>query len=398
VHIGKLLHKMFIPASLNIDKRLHRTVLDVALTLSDCMHLSIAGLGRHLVSAAGVKHVIKRVDRLFGNQNLHAKRSRYYQTMVNSLVGSNPNPVILIDWSGLTRCGEYHFLRASVPVGGRALVIWESTYRGKDYTSQKTHRAFIRELKALLPTGCRPIIITDAGFRCPWFKLITKQGWDFVGRVRNSTQCRKTGQTNWIPVKAYYTKATGTAHYLFAGLLAKANPVAGHFYLFREKKKHRIQKNLRGKKIQSSVSLKHGKREREPWMIISSLSTERYTPKQIISLYKKRMQIEEAFRDLKNTRNGFSLRHCRSFEIQRLNVALLIAAIAMLLLWVIGIVAKQQKQHRLFQANTLRHRNVLSVFTIGWQYLKRKQQFYTNEFFEALDNIYLEAQKNGANS
>ena len=67
------------------------------------------------------------------------------------------------------------------------------------------------------------------------------------------------------------------------------------------------RKNLRGKQRQSSVSLKHSKREKEPWFIISSLPTDAYTPQQIITLYKKRMQIEEAFRDFKNTRNGFSL-------------------------------------------------------------------------------------------
>lgn len=38
-------------------------------------------------------------------------------------------------------------------------------------------------------------------------------------------------------------------------------------------------------------------------------------------MYRKRMQIEY---DLKNTRNGFGLRHCRSYQADRLNVALLI--------------------------------------------------------------------------
>ena len=393
MHIRKLLHKVFMPASLNIDKRLHRTLLEATLTLSECKQLSIASLGRCLWSWVAVKHTIKRIDRLFGNPHLHRKRANYYQMMVNLLVGANPRPVIIIDWSGLTRCGEYHFLRASVPVGGRALVIWESVYREQDYMSQKTHRAFIKELNALLPKDCRPIIVTDAGFRCPWFKLIEKQGWDFVGRVRNRTQCRETGQKDWVPVKACYAQATCTARYLFSGLLAKANPVTGHFYLVRGAKQHRKRKNLRGKKIQCSVSLKHEKREREPWLIMSSLPADLYTPKQIITLYKKRMQIEEAFRDLKNTRNGFSLRHCRSFGTQRLNVALLIAALAMLLLWIIGVMAKQQKQHILFQANTIRHRDVLSTFTLGWQYLKRRQQFYVNEFFNAWNNIKMIAQQ-----
>ena len=387
MHIRKLLHKVFKPVSHGIDKRLHRTVLKASVTLSNCKHLSIAGLGRCLLSTTAVKHNIKRIDRLFGNRHLHNKRHHYYQRMVNLLVGENRCPVILIDWSGLTRCGEYHFLRASVPVGGRALVIWESTYREREYNSQKTHRAFIRELKALLPPACRPIIVTDAGFKCPWYQLVGEQGWEFVGRVRNRTLCRETGETSWLPVKGYYAKATRSARYLFAGLLARDNPVDCHFYLFRGTKQHRMKKNLRGKRIQSAVSLKHEKREREPWLIVSSLARQAYTPQQIISLYKQRMQIEEAFRDIKNTRNGFSLRHCRSMETQRLNVALLIAAIAMLLLWIIGTIARQQGQHYQYQANTVRHRSVLSTFTIGWQSLIRTQHYCVDAFIRALNEI-----------
>jgi hypothetical protein len=309
--------------------------------------------------------------------------------MVGLLIAAQPRPIIVIDWSGLTRCGEYHFLRASVPMGGRALVLWESTYREKEYMSQKAHRAFIRELKALLPEGCCPIIVSDAGFRCPWFKLVRKQGWDFIGRVRNRTYCREAGHKDWLPVKDFYAKATRTARYLFVGLLARDNPILCHFYVFLDKKKQRVQKNLRGKRIQSSVSLKHEKREREPWLLVSSLSTENYTPAHIITIYRKRMQIEEAFRDLKNTRNGFSLRHCRSVDVQRLNVALLIAALAMLLLWIIGLMAKQHQQHYSYQANSIRHRPVLSVFTIGWQTLKRKQQFYIADFLRALIDMQM---------
>ena len=87
---------------------------------------------------------------------------------------------------------------------------------------------------------------------------------------------------------------------------AKANPVEGHFYLFRGEKPHRHRKNLRAKQILSSLSLKHSKREKEAGFIISSLPTDADTAKQIITLYKIRLQIEAAFRDLKNTRNGFS--------------------------------------------------------------------------------------------
>jgi hypothetical protein len=30
---------------------------------------------------------------------------------------------------------------------------------------------FLRKCHALLPTGCRPIIVTDAGFKNTWFKV-----------------------------------------------------------------------------------------------------------------------------------------------------------------------------------------------------------------------------------
>jgi hypothetical protein len=367
MHFSGLLNKVFAHRSSGVDKRVHRTVLLASKTLCECKHLSIAGLGRHLISKVSVKHVIKRIDRLFGNTRLHAKREAYYKIMVRLLVGTSLRPVILIDWSGLTRCGEYHFLRASIPVGGRALVLWESTYPEKQYSSRKAHREFITTLKGLLPDECRPIIVTDAGFRLPWFQLITQQGWDFVGRVRHTTYCRAQGQSQWVPAKSLHVKATRVARYLFTGLLAKTNPLEGHFYLYKGEKKHRTRKNLRGKKIQSSVSLKHAKGGREPWLIFSSIPVEQVSAKQIITIYRKRMQIEEAFRDLKNTRNGFSLRHCRSFDQQRLNVALLIGAIAMFALWILGLIAKQDNQHHAYQANTVRHRTVLSTFTIGWQ-------------------------------
>jgi hypothetical protein len=396
VHFSGLLNRVFEPTSTGLDKRVHRTLLLASKTLCECKHLSIAGLGRHLSSKVAVKHVIKRMDRLFGNRRLHAQRGQAYQVMVRWLVGRTPRPVILVDWSGLTRCGEYHFLRASVPVGGRALVLWESTYPEKMYSSRQAHREFVEMLKTLLPDRCRPIIVTDAGFRNPWFRLIKEQGWDFVGRVRNATYCRAGEDDEWVAAKSLYTKATRTARYLFTGLLARSNSVEGHFYLYQGQAKNRKHKNLRGKKIQSSVSLKHAKRGREPWLLFSSLPIEHHTAKQIVSLYRTRMQIEEAFRDLKNTRNGFSLRHCRSFSQERLNIALLISAIAMFALWMVGIIAKAVGDNRLYQANTVCHRAVLSTFTIGWQSLQRRRRYTVAQFRDAMAQIQMHAATAGS--
>lgn len=384
MHFSELLHCVFAHTSIGVDKRVHRTLLKAAETLCECRHLSIAGLGRHLRSCAGVKHVIKRVDRLFGNWRLHARREQYYRVMVQWVVGQQSRPVITVDWSGLTRCGEYHFLRASVPVGGRALTIWEGTYREEDYASAKAHRECLQALKRLLRADCRALIVTDAGFRNPWFKLVAKHGWDYLGRVRHQTQCQRVEDDEWVEAKSYYAQAKRRAQHLFEGRLAKANPLRGHFYLYRGAPKRRSKKNLRGKKVQCSVSLKHAKGGREPWLLFSSLSPDQYRAADIVALYRTRMQIEEAFRDLKNTRNGFSLRHCRSADVRRLDVALLISAIAMLGLWLLGLIAKQLSLHHSFQANTIRTRAVLSTFHIGWQSLQRQLRFTLQQFHDAL--------------
>jgi hypothetical protein len=70
-----------------------------------------------------------------------------------------------------------------------------------------------------------------------------------------------------------------------------------------------------------------------------------------------------------------SLRHCRSFSSARLNIARLISAAAMFALWLLGIIAKRANPHHSYQANSVRHRNALSAFTIGWQRLKPKIRY-----------------------
>jgi hypothetical protein len=371
MRVPLLLQTIFIKSRAAIDKRLHRLVLEVSEVLSIHKKLSIAGLGRALKRPAKVKHNIKAVDRLFGNMKLAQKSIMFYQDCAHYLIGHAKRPLIIVDWSGLTPCGAFHFLRAAVPVGGRALPLLDMAFALDDYQSQKSHEIFIQKLKSLLPKECCPILITDAGFRCPWYQLVRKMGWDFVGRVRNITQYQDKNSGKWIPIKMLYMQASAHARYLFETRLAKANPVVCHFNIIKQKKKYRVKKNLAGKKVQCSVSKKHEKGANEPWLLATSLAPSDFSSHQITNLYKKRMQIEEGIRDLKNPRNGFSLRECRSYTVDRLNVALLLAAIGMLLLWLLGIVAKNRRLHYSYQANTVKSRNVLSHFMLGWQILTR---------------------------
>ena len=70
MHAEKLLHKI-IGKSCQIDKRIINTLFEAVATLTRCKKLSIFGIAKALPRAAKVKHLIKCIDRLFGNKTLH---------------------------------------------------------------------------------------------------------------------------------------------------------------------------------------------------------------------------------------------------------------------------------------------------------------------------------------
>ncbi len=97
------------------------------------------------------------------------------------------------------------------------------------------------------------------------------------------------------------------------------------------------------------------------------------------------MQIEEAFRDTKNHRVGFSVSESLTRHQQRLEILLLIGALATLLTWLIGVLAELKQWHWQYQSNTNRTRRVLSTFFIGCQVVKENQLWVgTREYKIAL--------------
>lgn len=53
------------------------------------------------------------------------------------------------------------------------------------------HQDFLVRIKAILLNGCQPIVITDAGFRSSWFRVVESLDWHWVGRIRNRDLVRE---------------------------------------------------------------------------------------------------------------------------------------------------------------------------------------------------------------
>jgi hypothetical protein len=100
------------------------------------------------------------------------------------------------------------------------------------------------------------------------------------------------------------------------------------------------------------------------------------------------MQIEEAFRDTKSTRIGFSLSESLTRNLQRLEILLLIGALATFQTWLLGVLAELKQWHRQYQSNSNKKRRVLSIFFIGCQIAKEnKLVLKSREYKTALSQI-----------
>ncbi|EGH0699831.1 transposase, partial [Salmonella enterica subsp. enterica serovar 4,[5],12:i:-] len=113
--------------------------------------------------------------------------------------------------------------------------------------------------------------------------------------------------------------------------------------------------------------------------LATNLPVEIRTPKQLVNIYSKQMQIEETFRDLKSPAYGLGLRHSRTSSSERFDIMLLIALMLQLTCWLAGVHAQKQGWDKHFQANTVRNRNVLSTVRLGMEVLRHSGYTITRE-------------------
>ena len=183
-----------------------RVLLGAVAALLMSRRLILMELARAWPGASQVRAPLKRLDRLLGNAHLANEAEPCYAAMARWLVRGS-RPIIVIDWSDLKPDGSLHLLRAGIPVGGRTLTVLEAIYPERQKNSPRAERQFLRRLQALLPSDVKPIIVTDAGFRAPWFRAVTKLGWDYVGRLRNRTLVQLTREAGWIANRSLHGEA-----------------------------------------------------------------------------------------------------------------------------------------------------------------------------------------------
>lgn len=365
MHARQVSHKLLFNALPWIHKKRLTALEECLLATIDGRRLSVTGIGRSIDSLAKEKHCIKRADRLLSNTHLSGERQDIYHAMTNLMLGVVKRPLILVDWSDLDANKQHFLIRAAVALEGRSHTLYEEVHTIKTKEKPATHKAFMKKLKSMLPTDCRPIVVTDGGFKVPWFKLIKSLDWDYVGRIRGRTMCRESEDCEWDYIKNYYSMATTTPKYLGCIEMTRSNPLNCHLILYKGKAKGRHRLNRAGERTYCKHSEVHSEREKEPWILATSLPVTSTLAKKVVKLYSARMQIEEAFRDIKSHRFGTGLELNMTRDQKRLQILMLIGMLATLVLWILGTVVILSGGSRDYQANTEKKRRVLSVLYLG---------------------------------
>ncbi|WP_026972033.1 IS4 family transposase [Aliagarivorans marinus] len=383
----QILHEMLADQCPSINKKRLNSLMLATQALLDGDSLSLTELGRSITGPVAPKHNIKRMDRLFGNTHLRYERFDIIRWHAKQLCGLNPMPIVLVDWADVREQLRMMTLRASISVRGRSVTLYERTFKFCDYNSPRSHNQFLRELSCVLPQGCRPVIVTDAGYRNTWFREVESYGWYWLGRLRGEVCYRVDKQ--WQLTKAQFKEATSKARYIGAADIARTKPMSCQLYLYKAADQQRKDRRSRRSGNNHSAKRLYHRSAREPWVLATNLPTAQFNSVQVVKLYAKRMQIEETFRDLKSPQYGFGLRHSRSRCPHRYNVLLLIAMLAEMLLWWLGLAAIASGWSKHFQANTIRSRPVLSVVRLGKEVRKRPNYVISEQnlrwaFFEYL--------------
>jgi hypothetical protein len=206
---------------------------------------------------------------------------------------------------------------------GRGRTIYQQVYPGSQLGNRCAERALLDALYGWIPAGVEVIIVTDAGFRRPWFTQIERLGWSWIGRVRAGA-CVSRDRVHWERLSVWFARATPKAVRWSDCWLTREFRFACDMVLYR---RHRIGSKRYGRIGHGSTPKARREaraRASELWLLAHSKGLCALRADEIVVLYRQRMQIEENFRDSKAPDLGMGLDLSQLRSAERLHALLLI--------------------------------------------------------------------------
>lgn len=361
----KLLFKALVAGCPFIHANRINAVLDVSMALRASQNLSLSQIGRSLQGPSDIKHKIKKVDRLEGNKKLHEELSSLYGALssyVFTYLSQDSELPIIIDVCFMKDDRAIQMLSAEIATKGRSLPLYRKVFKEGELKDQT--QDFLKELAHCIPKDRKVIVIMDAGFHCEWFETIDSLGWFWLCRVRQGKSLKLADHQEWLTIKDFIPQVKEKTTNYTRVLLTRRHEYYCRLVTTKRAPKGRHSKDSRGNTHGRAGSGRYKSAAKEPWILATNLPCD-YKSTEIVTLYSKRMQIEESFRDLKSHQFGLCGRYIRTKCIHRWGVKMLLAAIVQITYWIIGVIGHSQDMQRRYQANTVRDRKVFSYFTLG---------------------------------
>ena len=378
MNVRTILTNIISLVSYKMHKKRRDALVACVSSLMNGSAASVTSMGRGIRGKAFEKHRIKRADRLLSNGNLQREVPFIYAALCQ-LFCTSKYPVISVDWSDMDDRKSHFLLRAAISVKGRPITLYQEVHTNETKEKSGTHKAFLEILHTMLPKDCQPVIVTDAGYKSPWFREIIALNWLYVGRVRKPHHYSADKGKHWQCISQLYERATSRPKRFDNMKIVKSGPFDCTLVLFKQKSKDRHAKNADGSIKKSKTSLKHAEGATDPWLLATNLPAHRTLSKQVVGIYRQRMQIEEGFRDMKSTRFGLGFEQNKSKKKSRLTILVLLTTLASVALILTGMVLFVSGKTGRFKANT-EARQTLSFHTLGLRAWATRTRFTLSQW------------------
>lgn len=316
------------------------------------------------VTDQSAKHGVKQVDRLVSNENFDL--GKCFPAYVRHVLGQRRSIIVAMDWTEFALDGQSTICLYLITRHGRATpLVWKTV---DTWTLKDRRNAFEDELLRLfadclpLDRKMRVVILADRGFGdvALYTELEEDFGFDYVIRFRKNVFVEHEGERKradeW---------------------LASAGSRSIHL------REPRL--TGRSKRVASFIAV-HDARMKEPWFLATSLPGSLGA---IVKLYGRRFTIEETFRDQKDMRFGMGLYHTTVTQPARRDRLLFFAALAQLLLTLIGAAGETLGLDAKLRVNTQTKRRTHSLFRQGREYLKGVAASVARELLDRFDSLFV---------
>jgi hypothetical protein len=326
-----------------IGEDLHvKTILSLANATLGVLHA--ASLCIHVIGRAygwatdgDGKHGVKQVDRLLSNGNVSPWALA--KSWIEMLVGPREEVLVALDWTDFDKDDHTTLVASLITRHGRSTpLLWKTVKKSTLAGCRNAYEdELLEHLRDSLPEGVSVTILADRGFGDQArYRKITDLGMHYVIRFREA-----------IVVTDQWGNSKPASEWLAANGRAKM---------------HKDMAVTTDCYIVPAVVLVHDKRMNDAWCLATSRKDK--TAADIVKWYGKRFTIEETFRDTKNGHLGMGLSATHIRNEARRDRLIFIAAIAHMLMTLLGAAGEKCGLDRTLKSNTSAKRQ-LSLYNQG---------------------------------